>query len=62
MCFRNYRLLKTSSHHSVRKAVFEHAYVVDMWKCPEYLRNPHESAIFMFFEQYEGSWFGKYFP
>ena len=59
MYFRNYRLWKTSSDHSVRTPVSEHALTVKMLKCPEYLKNLHESTFVMSFHHFETSRFGN---
>ena len=57
MYFRSYTLWKSSSDHSVKRTVWEHAF--NMWKWPEYLRNLHESPFIVFFHHSERSWFGK---
>ena len=57
MYFRSYTLWKSSSDHSVKSTVWEHAF--NMWKWPEYLRNLHESPFIVFFHHSERSWFGK---
>ena len=63
MYFRNYRLWKTWLENSLRGAVSEHAFPVNMWKRPKYLQNPHESAFIMFFQHpSEKSSFKKCLP
>ena len=62
MYLQNYRLWKSSSDHSVKSAVSEHALTVNMWKFPEYLRNIHDSTFIMFFHDSQGSWFVNCLP
>ena len=62
MYFRTCRLWKTSPDHSVKGVVSEHALTVNMWNCPKYLRNIHESAFIMWFHHFGRSCFGKFLP
>ena len=63
MYFPNYRLWKTWLENSLRGAVSEHAFPVNMWKRPKYLQNPDESALIMFFQHpSEKSSFKKCLP
>ena len=62
MCFRNYRLWKTSSDHYLKSALAEHSLTLNMWKFHKYLRNLSQSDFSMCFHHFERSWFAKYLP
>ena len=49
MYFRKYRLWKSWLGHSLKSCVSEQAFTVNMWKCPKYLQNLHESLFIIFF-------------
>ena len=62
MCFRNWRLWKTSLENFLKGAVSEHALTINMGKRPKYLQNLHESAFIMFFHHSHEIWSGKWLP
>ena len=62
MYFRNYRLWITSSDHSVKTSVSEHALTDNMLKCRKIFQNLHEITFFMCFHHFEWSWFLKCLP
>ena len=62
ICFRNYRLWKTSPDHSLKSVVSEHAFALNMIKFPKYLRNLHESSFIMCFHLFEKSRFAISLP
>ena len=49
MYCRNYRLWKSWLDHSLKSAVSEHAFTVNMGKRPKCLQNLHERVFIIFF-------------
>ena len=62
MNFRNYRLWKTSSDHSVKSAISERALTVNIWKRPKCVQNLYKSTFIMCFHHFERSSFRKCRP
>ena len=60
MYFRTNTMWKSWLEDSLKTAPSENALTVNMWKCPKYLRNIHQSTFIIFFHHSEGSWFGKF--
>ena len=60
--FPKLQTVKTSSDHSVKRALYEHALTLNMIKSPKYFQNLHESSFIMLYHHFERSWFGVYLP
>ena len=45
-----------------KKGYWEQALTVNMWKCPKYLQNLHETTFIMFFHHFERNWSGIVSP
>ena len=62
MYFPNYRLWKTSTDNTVKSAVSEHAFTVDMFKCPKYFQSLFKILLKMYFNSFERSCLGECLP